>query len=79
MVAFVVQSDAGLKIFYVLVAIGRALAMSVCGLRFSAARRSTIACPGYDPHAIVFGDFPRWMFCPVCAAGHVGCLRLFFV
>ena len=38
------QSDASLKIFYVLVAIGRPLAESGCGLRFCAARRIVIDC-----------------------------------
>lgn len=77
-VVFAVLSDASLKIFDTLIAVGRSLAKSVCGLRSGAARRTTIACPGYDPHAIALGDFPlpdtSLLF---CAAGHVRFLGLF--
>jgi hypothetical protein len=45
MVVFAVQSSVSLEIFYTLVAVGRVLAKSVCGLRSSAARRTVIGCP----------------------------------
>jgi hypothetical protein len=46
---FAVQSDASLKIFYALIADGRALATSGCGLRSSAARRTAIDLPQIRP------------------------------